>query len=147
MSKKSFFSSWSYIILAFVLYYGLARVIFSFEYVEPVHVALDAAQCEVAGVPINAQYGSCISTGRLRTDITGEYVFLPSSRPGLEMPMSRMPTYYHEDGADHFPGGTLCLGVALLLPALVLLFPMVLGLITDIESIAQRLDVLRHTRR
>jgi hypothetical protein len=146
MSKKSFFSSWSYIIFAFVLYYGIARLVFSFQYIEPVHVMLDAAQCQVADVPINPQYGSCVATGRLTTLVTGDYAFWPSSRPGMELPMSKMPTYYHSDGADHFPGGTTCMSLALLLPALVLLLPLFLGLLSDIDSISQRIQSLRQRR-
>lgn len=146
MSKKPIFSSWSYAIFALFLYYGVARVVFSFEYIDPVHVVLDAEQCQVADVPISPQYGSCIATGRLTTLVTGDYAFWPSTRPGIQMPLRQIPTYYHSDGADHFPGGTTCMGLALLLPALVLLFPLCLGVLTDIQSISRRIHSLRQRR-
>lgn len=137
MQNKSFFSSWTYIVLALVVYYGVFRVVFSLQSIDPATVVLQGELCAVVQQKADAQ-GYCTATGRLTSSLTGDRFFSPKEQPGLQVSLGNDLGFSYQRGAEHFPGGSLGMFVALVLPWVLLFAPTTVALVRQASSLIDR---------
>ncbi|MDR5798998.1 MULTISPECIES: hypothetical protein [Caballeronia] len=137
MQNKSFFSSWTYIVLALVVYYGVFRIVFSFQSIDPATVVLQGELCAVAQEKPDAQ-GYCTATGRLTSSLTGDRFFSPRDQLGVQIPLGKELGFSYQRGAEHFPGGSLGMLIALILPWVLLFAPTGVALVRQASSLIDR---------
>ena len=139
--KRTFFGSWWYIGFAMLAYYGIARIVFSIEWADPVQVVLSEPVCDAAeGSRLGS--GSCLVTGRMTFSITGDKWFAPATQPSRRARLPQASPIISGPGADHFPGGDIAMGCALFLPWIVLFLPTAYVLLHQWANIFGRLMAL-----
>jgi len=135
--KRSLFGSWWYIGFALLAYYGICRVAFSFQTIDPAIVVLSGRSCDVVALKPSPD-GYCTATGRLSYSLTGEQWLTPASRSGVRVRVPTESAIAHGAGAEHFPGGDFSMGYILILPWVLLFAPIAYALSNQISDIGRR---------
>lgn len=112
--NRGFLGSWKYFIAASLVFYVLARLAFSFIYVEHAHVFMRGNVCAAALANVDPE-GSCQIVGRTVSGFDGQRWLIPDAQPDVKIRLSdRQPIAYLSDTESGYPGGMWVLDSILL---------------------------------
>ena len=136
-TKGGFFGSWWYIGPALLAYYAIVRLEFSLQTIDPVHVVLEGASCDAAAAQ-RVDGGYCNATGKLSYSVVGTRWLTPEGRPDVRVQVPKESGISYGAGAERFPGGSVGMTIALILPFVLLFAPAAYALVRQIEDIGRR---------
>ncbi|KND62289.1 hypothetical protein BVER_01743 [Candidatus Burkholderia verschuerenii] len=135
--KGSFFGSWWYIGPALLAYYAIVRLAFSLQTIDPAHVVLEGVSCDAAAAK-RVDGGYCNAIGKLSYSVVGTRWLTPEGRPDVRVQVPKESGIAFGAGAEHFPGGSVGMAVALILPFVFLFAPAAYALLRQMEDIGRR---------
>jgi hypothetical protein len=135
--KGSFFGSWWYIGPALLAYYAIVRLAFSLQTIDPAHVVLEGVSCDAAAAQ-RIDGGYCNAIGKLSYSMSGTRWLTPESKPDVRVQVPKESGIAYGAGAEHFPGGSVGMAIALILPFVLLFAPAAYALVRQIEDIGRR---------